>query len=256
MRCGGLVVGPGGRRMREERSCTARTACPYFANIMRSASQCLAFAGRWLQGAFCSGIGLDEGSSSTLCRGIRVCSCGAAGSCASCSSWCEHLSVDEAVDGFVADARFGLLAGEAAGDLLGRSSLARDGRGRGGGGLRLFELGALPAARPGLLLGVCGVVDPTWRPACARAARAAVDASRSRADAIRDRPALASKRGRCGSDRSSRTGVCGPRGTLSEVARSVANAGDSVTSSREVRWRSVASQPAVGRCTGSPPRRG
>ena len=68
------------------------------------------------------------------------------------------MSVDEAVDGFVADAGFGLLAGEAAGDLLGRPALPETVEDEAAEAFVSFELGALPAARPGLLLGVCGVV--------------------------------------------------------------------------------------------------
>jgi hypothetical protein len=69
------------------------------------------------------------------------------------------LGVEEAIDGLVADAGLCLLAGEAAGDLLGRPTLleaVEDGLAQDGVS---FELGAFPAARFGLLAGVSGAVS-------------------------------------------------------------------------------------------------
>ena len=68
------------------------------------------------------------------------------------------LGIDEAVDGFVRDNRPVLVHGEAAGHLLGRPAaleVRQDGGAERGVAV---QLGALPAARPGLLVGIAGLI--------------------------------------------------------------------------------------------------
>ena len=66
------------------------------------------------------------------------------------------MGVDEPIDGFMADAGFGLIAGEAAGDLLGRPTLPETVEDGALEAFVSFELRALPAACPGLLVCICG----------------------------------------------------------------------------------------------------
>ena len=68
------------------------------------------------------------------------------------------LRIDEAVDGLVGDDRSVLLPGETAGHLLGGPAVLEPRQDRGAERAVAVELGALPAARPGLLVGIAGLV--------------------------------------------------------------------------------------------------
>ena len=69
-----------------------------------------------------------------------------------------HLRIDEAVDGLVGDDRSVRLPGEAAGHLLGGPAVLEPRQDRGAERAVAVELGALPAARPGLLVGIAWAV--------------------------------------------------------------------------------------------------
>ena len=69
-----------------------------------------------------------------------------------------HLRIDEAVDGLVGDDRSVLLPSEAAGHLLGGPAVLELRQDRGAERAVAVELGALPAARPGLLVGIAWAV--------------------------------------------------------------------------------------------------
>ena len=77
-----------------------------------------------------------------------------------------HLRIDEAVDGLVGDDRSVLLPGETAGHLLGRPAVLELRQDRGAERAVAVELGALPAARPGLLVGIAWVGSPGWWTHC------------------------------------------------------------------------------------------
>ena len=68
------------------------------------------------------------------------------------------LGVDEAVDGLVGDDRPGVLPREAASHLLGRPAVLKPRQDRGAERAVAVELGALPAPRPGLLVGIAWLV--------------------------------------------------------------------------------------------------
>ena len=69
-----------------------------------------------------------------------------------------HLRIDEAVDGLVGDDRSVLLPSEAAGHLLGGPAVLELRQDRGAERAVAVELGALPAPRPGLLVGIAWLV--------------------------------------------------------------------------------------------------
>ena len=69
-----------------------------------------------------------------------------------------HLRIDEAVDGLVGDDFPVVFEGEAAGHLLGGPAVLELRQDRGAERAVAVELGALPAARPGLLVGIAWLV--------------------------------------------------------------------------------------------------